>query len=234
MRTVRPTLDNAWVVIPAYNEAGSIASVVAGLRCAGYANVCVVNDGSADGTGALALRAGAHVLEHVTNFGQGAALQTGIDYALANDAQYVCTFDADGQHSAQSLSALLEAIDDHDADVALGSRFLSGGSNVPPLRRLLLRAALAFTRMHARVDVSDTHNGLRIFSRRAAQLVQIEQPQMAHASEILQKIGAAKLRYVEVPVTIAYTDYSREKGQSGFDSVKILLDLLYRSIAVRH
>jgi glycosyltransferase involved in cell wall biosynthesis len=234
MRIARPTLDNTWIVIPAYNEARSIASVVAGLRHAGYANVCVVNDGSGDGTGALALRAGAHVLEHVTNFGQGAALQTGIDYALANGAHYVCTFDADGQHSAQSLAMLLAAIDDHDADVALGSRFLNGESHVPLMRRLLLRAALGFTRMHARLDVSDTHNGLRVFSRRAAEIVRIEQPQMAHASEILQKIGAAKLRYVEVPVTIAYTDYSRAKGQSGFDSVKILLDLLYRSIAVRH
>lgn len=234
MRTVRPTPANTWIVIPAYNEARSIGTVVAGLRRDGYANVCVVNDGSADGTGALALRAGAHVLEHVTNFGQGAALQTGIDYALAQGAQYICTFDADGQHSTQSLAALLAAIDEHDADVALGSRFLSGGSNVPFLRRLLLRAALAFTRMHAHMQVSDTHNGLRVFSRRAAEIVRIEQPQMAHASEILQKIGAAKLRYVEVPVTIAYTDYSRAKGQSGFDSVKILLDLLYRSIAVRH
>lgn len=234
MRTVRPTLDNVWVIIPAYNEARSIGSVVAGLRHAGYQNVCVVNDGSSDGTAALALRSGAHVLEHVTNFGQGAALQTGIDYALAGGAQYVCTFDADGQHATQSLDALLHAIDAQEADVALGSRFLRDGSSVPPLRRVLLRAALAFTRLHARVDVTDTHNGLRVFSRRAAQLVRIEQPQMAHASEILQKIGAAKLRYVEVPVTIAYTDYSRAKGQSGFDSVKILLDLLYRSIAVRH
>jgi glycosyltransferase involved in cell wall biosynthesis len=234
MRDVRPTHDNAWVVIPAYNEARSIAGVVDGLRRAGYANVCVVNDGSRDGTGALALRAGAHVVEHITNFGQGAALQTGIDYALANGAQYVCTFDADGQHSVDSLGALLRAIDEANADVALGSRFLAGGSKIPPLRRVLLLAALAFTRLHARLDVSDTHNGLRVFSRRAAQIVRIEQPQMAHASEILQKIGAARLHYVEVPVTIAYTDYSRAKGQSGFDSVKILLDLLYRSIAVRH
>lgn len=231
--SARPAYDNVWIVIPAYNEARSIAAVVASLRHAGYANVCVVNDGSADGTSALALLAGAHVLDHVTNFGQGAALQTGIDYALQNGAQYICTFDADGQHSPQSLGALLAAIDEQGADVALGSRFL-GGSKVPLARRLLLRAALAFTRLHAHLEVSDTHNGLRVFSRRAAETVRIEQPQMAHASEILQKIGAAKLRYVEVPVTITYTDYSRAKGQSGFDSVKILLDLLYRSIAVRH
>ncbi|HEV3090255.1 MAG TPA: glycosyltransferase family 2 protein [Candidatus Cybelea sp.] len=227
-------VDTVWIVVPAYNEAKSIVAVVTGLRRAGYGNVCVVNDGSADQTAALALRAGAHVVEHIINLGQGAALQTGIDYALAHGAQYICTFDADGQHGTASLGDLLAALARSNADVALGSRFLNDASNVPLLRRLLLRAALAFTRMHAHLKVTDTHNGLRALTRRAAQEFRIEQPQMAHASEILQKIGAAKLAYVEVPVRIDYTAYSRKKGQSGFDSVKILLDLLYRSIALRH
>ena len=226
--------QETWVVIPAYNEAASIAAVVTSLRLAGFDNICVVNDGSKDATAAIARRAGAHVLEHVTNFGQGAALQTGIDYALGRGAQHVCTFDADGQHSPDSLQALLDAMRAGDADIALGSRFLNGAAPIPPLRRILLRAALAFTHLHARVRVTDTHHGLRVFSRKAAQMLRIEQPQMAHASEILQKIGAANLRYVEVPVNVAYSEYSSAKGQSGFDSVKILLDLLYRSIAVRH
>ena len=104
----------------------------------------------------------------------------------------------------------------------------------PPSRRLLLKAALLFTKAHARLSVTDTHNGLRLFTRHAAELITIEQPGMAHASEILQKLGAAKLKFVEVPVKIDYTAYSRKKGQSGFDSVKILLDLIYRSIALRH
>jgi glycosyltransferase involved in cell wall biosynthesis len=166
--------------------------------------------------------------------GQGAALQTGIDYALAHGAGFVCTFDADGQHSPQAITDLLEGLDRSGAEIALGSRFLEMGASVPPLRRTLLRAALLFTRLHARVDVTDTHNGLRALTRRAAEAIRIEQPQMAHASEILQKIGIQKLAFVEVPVQIDYTGYSRKKGQSGFDSVKILLDLLYRSIAVRH
>jgi polyprenyl-phospho-N-acetylgalactosaminyl synthase len=228
------TRDNVWVVIPAYNEAKTIAGVVSSLRRRGYRHVCVVSDGSADTTPVLALRAGADVLEHVVNLGQGAALATGIEYALARGAQYVCTFDADGQHSPDSIDDLREALERSHADVALGSRFLGTQCAVPFSRRILLRAALAFTHAHARVAVTDTHNGLRLFTRRAADAIKIEQPQMAHASEILQKLGASKLTFVEVPVEIAYTEYSKKKGQSGFDSVKIILDLLYRSIAVRH
>lgn len=225
--------DDVWIVVPAYNEAATIATVVGSLRVLGYCHVCVVNDGSSDASSELARNADAYVLDHVTNLGQGAALQTGIAYALKRGAQYVCTFDADGQHSPQSVSDLLDALERSSADVALGSRFLQGGSAVPLHRRLLLKAALLFTRLHARVNVTDTHNGLRAFTRRAAQMVEIEQPGMAHASEILQKLGASNLRIVEVPVEISYTPYSTRKGQSGFDSIKILLDLLYRSIALR-
>jgi glycosyltransferase involved in cell wall biosynthesis len=230
----RPTAENVWIVIPAYKEAATIGGVVTSLRVLGHQQVCVVNDGSPDDTGPLALAAGAHVLEHVVNLGQGAALQTGISYALANGAEYVCTFDADGQHPAEAVSDLLSALANSDADVALGSRFLGQASAIPPLRRLVLKAALAFTRMHSHLNVTDTHNGLRAFTRHAAQSIRIDQAGMAHASEILQKLGTAKLRFVEVPVQVRYTPYSRKKGQSGFDSIKILLDLLYRSIALRH
>jgi glycosyltransferase involved in cell wall biosynthesis len=226
-------MAKVWIVVPAYKEAATIATVVGSLLAEGYDRICVVNDGSPDDTGALALAAGAHVLRHVVNLGQGAALQTGITYALARGAEYICTFDADGQHAPRSVTDLLEALERSGADVALGSRFLDKECHVPPLRRLLLKAALAFTHLHARVPVTDTHNGLRLFTRRAAAAIRIEQAGMAHASEILQKLGATRLRFVEVPVEIRYTSYSRKKGQSGFDSVKILLDLLYRSIALR-
>jgi polyprenyl-phospho-N-acetylgalactosaminyl synthase len=225
--------DGVWIVIPAYNEAATIATVIGSLRASGYANVCVVNDGSSDATSLLARDADAYVLDHITNLGQGAALQTGIAYALKRGAEYVCTFDADGQHAPEAIGDLLDALERSNADAALGSRFLRGGGAVPLHRQLLLKAALLFTRLHARVNVTDTHNGLRAFTRRAAELIQIEQPGMAHASEILQKLGSLELSIVEVPVEIAYTSYSTRKGQSGFDSIKILLDLLYRSIALR-
>lgn len=225
--------EKLWIVIPAYREAATIGNVVSSLRALGYNNICVVNDGSPDNTAELARASGAHVLDHIVNLGQGAALQTGIDYALLSGAQFICTFDADGQHAARSVGDLYDALTSADADVALGSRFLDSESNVPILRRTLLRAALLFTRLHAHIYVTDTHNGLRLFTRRAAQAITIEQPGMAHASEILQKIGTAKLRFVEVPVRISYDANAPRKGQSGFDSVKILLDLLYRSLAAR-
>jgi glycosyltransferase involved in cell wall biosynthesis len=224
---------DVWVVVPAYNEGQTIAAVLQSLQAAGYRNLCVVNDGSSDDTSRRAKAGGAYVLDHVTNLGQGAALQTGITYALARGARYICTFDADGQHPAAAIGNLRAALERTGADVAMGSRFLGTASCVPAHRRILLKAALAFTRLHARVKVTDTHNGLRLFTRRAAQTIRIEQPGMAHASEILQKLGASGLSFVEVPVRILYTEYSQKKGQSGFESVKILLDLLYGSLALR-
>ncbi|HEY1653478.1 MAG TPA: glycosyltransferase family 2 protein [Candidatus Tumulicola sp.] len=228
-----PDLKTVWIVVPALNEATTIADVVTGLADLGYPNICVVDDGSRDATAEEATANGAHVLSHIINFGQGAALQTGISYALGKGARYVCTFDADGQHSPKSIDSLLTALLGARADVALGSRFVTKTSAVPRRRRLLLGAALLFTRFHARLNVTDTHNGLRAFTRRAAELITINQAHMAHASEILQKIGTAKLSFVEVPVEVSYSLYSRRKGQSGFDFIKILLDLLYRSIALR-
>jgi glycosyltransferase involved in cell wall biosynthesis len=227
-------LGDVWIVIPAYNEAAMIGSVVESLRSLRYPNLCVVNDGSSDETSDLACRAGAYVLNHITNLGQGAALETGIQFALQRGAQYVCTFDADGQHSPHSIGDLLMALKASGADVAIGSRFLGSGSAIPLHRRLLLKAAVWFTRLHARVYVTDTHNGLRAFTRQAAQKIHIEQPGMAHASEILHKLGTSGMQFVEVPVKVAYTAYSRRKGQATLDSIKILLDLLYGSIALRH
>jgi hypothetical protein len=101
---------------------------------------------------------------------------------------------------------------------------------MPRSRRLLLKAAVAFTRAHARLPVSDTHNGLRLFTRAAAERIAIRQPRMAHGSEILSEIARTKLPFVEVPTTIRYTTYSRRKGQHFFDSIKIVLDLAYDSL----
>jgi glycosyltransferase involved in cell wall biosynthesis len=232
-RPTREDIAQTWVIVPAYNEESPIGAVVRSLRAAGFVQVCVVDDGSRDDTAGIARGAGAYVLRHLINLGQGAALQTGIAYALRNGAAYVCTFDADGQHAAESITDLLHALIQARADVALGSRFLRNAAAVPPLRRLLLKGALLFTRLHANLNVTDTHNGLRVFTRRAAQAISIQQPAMAHASEILQQIHSLRLTYVEVPVNVSYTNYSKAKGQSGFDSIRILLDLLYRAMASR-
>jgi glycosyltransferase involved in cell wall biosynthesis len=218
-----------YVVIPAYNEGPVISRVVGEVRRAGYA-VVVVNDGSRDATADAAHAVGAAVVTHFFNLGQGAALQTGIDYALAQGAEVIVTFDADGQHRVSDISRLTEALLQDHADFALGSRFLGQAPNLPPLRRALLRAATAFTRLTTGLQVTDTHNGLRAMTRRGAAAIRLRQNRMAHASEWLSQIAASGLRYVERPVTIEYTAYSLAKGQSIGDAILILLDLFARRL----
>jgi polyprenyl-phospho-N-acetylgalactosaminyl synthase len=223
------TLTGVWVVVAAYNEARTIGRVVAELASLPY-RVVVVDDGSADETAEIAARAGAEVLRHPINLGQGAALQTGIDYALLRGASQVVTFDADGQHRPDDIAVLLAALSAHDADFALGSRFRGAAVDLPPLRRLMLRAATVFTRLTAGLDVTDAHNGLRAMTRRGAARIRLRQNRMAHASEILHQIAASGLRYVEVPVTIQYSRYSLAKGQRASEFVVILLDLFARRL----
>ena len=217
------------MVIAAYNEARAIGRVLAGLASLPY-RVVVVDDGSTDATGHVAARAGAEVLTHPINLGQGAALQTGIDYALLRGASHVVTFDADGQHRPEDIAGLLAALAAHQGDFALGSRFRGAAVDLPPLRRLMLRAATWFTRLTTGLDVTDAHNGLRAMTRRGAAHIRLRQNRMAHASEILHQIAASGLRYVEAPVTIQYSRYSLAKGQRASEFVVILLDLFARRL----
>ena len=220
---------NLWVICAAYNEAATIGGVAAELRRAGH-QVVVVDDGSLDHTRDIAATAGAHVVAHPINLGQGAALQTGIDYALGRGADVLVTFDADGQHRVSDIPRLLDALRRERADFALGSRFLGQTTNLPILRRWLLQAATVFTRLTTGLRLTDSHNGLRAFTRKGAAAIRLRQNRMAHASEILVEIAQSGLRYVEVPVTIDYTAYSLAKGQRIGDSVTILLDLFAQEL----
>jgi glycosyltransferase involved in cell wall biosynthesis len=211
-------------VIAAYNEAGVIARVIADVRRGGFP-IVLVDDGSADTTSVVAERAGAVVVRHPVNLGQGAALQTGIEFALYKGADVIVTFDADGQHRAADIAALVDAVTQDGVDYALGSRFLGCAVNLPLTRRLLLTAATWFTRITSGLSVTDTHNGLRAMTRRGASAIRLRQNRMAHASEILSQIAASRLKYVEVPVTIEYSAYSLAKGQKLGDALSILVDL---------
>jgi glycosyltransferase involved in cell wall biosynthesis len=220
---------NLWVICAAYNEATTIGRVVADLRGSGY-RVVAVDDGSRDGTRHIAAAAGADVVVHPVNLGQGAALQTGIDYALAQGADILVTFDADGQHRVADIPILVEALRRERADFALGSRFLGQTYNLPRLRRWVLYAATIFTRLTTGLRLTDAHNGLRALTRTGAAAIRLRQNRMAHASEILVEIAQSGLAYVEVPVTIEYTAYSLAKGQRIGDSVTILLDLFAQEL----
>jgi len=217
--------SGVFAVVPAFNEASTIGDVVRNtLRS--VERVVVIDDASTDGTATVALSAGAEVVRHPINLGQGAAIQTGITHSLAEGARYIVTLDADGQHEPDQINLMMESMAAAHADVALGSRFKGEAINIGRLRRVVLKLAVLFTRLTTGLDVSDSHNGFRMFSAAAARQLQIRQNRMAHASEILEEISRKRVSFVEVPVTVRYTDYSHAKGQSNLDSVNILLDLI--------
>lgn len=217
--------DEIFIVIPAYNEGTCLESVVREVREI-YPNVVVVDDGSQDETFEVARRCAAYALRHLINRGQGAALQTGIDFARLRGAQYIVTFDADGQHCVEDIAAMVSPIYHGDCDITLGSRFLGQAVDLPTSRRLMLRLGVWFTRLVNRVNLTDTHNGLRAFSRRAAEGINITLDGMAHASEIIDQVKRSGLPFREVPVKIRYTDYSLSKGQSSRGAMRIAFHYL--------
>lgn len=212
------------VVIPAYNESKVIAPVISDVRHHADA-VVVVDDGSGDETARTATIAGAIVVSHEVNRGQGAALQTGITYATEQGYDVIVTFDADGQHRASEIPDMIAPIINDGMDVALGSRFLNKKTNLPFSRKIVLKIAAFLTRLYTGLAVTDAHNGFRAFSRQAASLISLRHEGMAHASEILEQIRQHNLRYREVPVTIVYTDYSLAKGQRLSNAFSIVWEL---------
>lgn len=217
--------DGVFVVVPAYNEAPAIGAVLHELHAV-CRHIVVVDDGSTDGTHEAARASADYVLRHPINCGQGAALQTGIDFALLRGAEYIVTFDADGQHRVEDVAVLLAPILSGECDIALGSRFLGTSVGLPPLRRRILRLGVLFTRLVNGVNLTDAHNGLRAFSRRAAQRINLRLDRMAHATELIDQVRQSGLPFKEVPVQIRYTPYSLRKGQSTRGAIRIALHYL--------
>ncbi len=216
---------DTWLIVPLYNEGQVVGDVIRHAR-ESFCKIVCVDDGSRDDSGQIAAEAGAVVVTHPVNLGQGAALQTGIRYAMGDPAaNYFVTFDSDGQHRTEDAERMVQRLRTEEFDVILGSRFLDSEVEAGLLKRIVLKAAVLFERMTTKLKVTDTHNGLRALNRTAAEKIHIRQNRMAHGSEILQEIAAHKLRYSEEPVHIIYTEYSMAKGQSLWNSINILDEL---------
>lgn len=218
-----------YVVVPAYNEESVIGAVIEDLSTVvPPQRIIVIDDGSSDSTVMVAERAGATVLRHRINRGQGAAIATGIEFALGLGAEIIVTFDADGQHRATDIVDLVTPIINGSADVVLGNRFLEyKPEGIRKDRYLILKLGAIFTWFVSGIRVSDCQNGLRALSRQAAKAIQIKQDRMAHASEILDEIAREKLRYVEVPVKVVYTEHSLRKGQRTSSAFSIAARFLF-------
>lgn len=218
------------LIIPVYNEEKVIRGVIEEASKT-FSKIVCVNDGSHDDSSYKILETSAELVEHPVNLGQGAALQTGIEYAYQDEStKYFVTFDADGQHRIEDVLKMLEYIRSNEVDIILGSRFLGKAENVSSLKRVVLKAAVIFSNITTGLKLTDAHNGLRVFNRRVASGINITMPDMAHASEIIHRIAERKYVYHEMPVTITYTEYSKSKGQSLMNAINITFDLMLQKV----
>jgi glycosyltransferase involved in cell wall biosynthesis len=224
-------VEDVAFVVPVFNEERVIGSVVKGIlvHCP---NVVCVNDGSTDNSEREILDSGAYLVNHPINMGQGAALQTGLEFArMLPGVHRFVTFDADGQHRVSDALRMLEILDESDVDIVLGSRFLGQTTGASFMRRTVLKMAVRFTNATSGVKLTDAHNGLRALNQHTADTLRITASDMTHASEIIELIARNDYRYVEVPVTIDYTDYSQAKGQAVINAVNIAFDTLLRKLS---
>lgn len=217
---------DVWVIVPTYNEAPVVRAVLEGLL-ERFPNVVAVDDCSTDSSAQEIVASGARLVSHPINMGAGGALQTGVDFALMDPgAELFVTFDADGQHRVADAVAMVDHIRTHGSDVLLGSRFLGAAVNMTRSRRLLLMAGRWFEKMSTGIALTDSHNGLRVFNRSFAEVLNLRMTDMAWATEFLTRAATTGMTVEEFPVTIDYTDYSRTKGQHSINSINIGVDIL--------
>jgi polyprenyl-phospho-N-acetylgalactosaminyl synthase len=224
-------MSKVYFIIPVWNEASVIRRVLEEVLKQ-YNNVVCVNDGSTDNSSAEIAKTEAIRVEHSINLGQGAALQTGIDYALQDPkASIFVTYDADGQHRLSDVTKMIKVLKDSGVDIVLGSRFLGQTENLKTSKKLLLKAAILFTNKSTGLRLTDAHNGLRVFNRDFAQKLKLTFSDMTHASEIVERISNYGFKFVEVPVKIKYTPYSMSKGQSSINAINIAFDASLHKIS---
>lgn len=223
--------EDTYIIIPVYNEATVIKSVIQDA-IKKFSKIVCVNDGSSDNSAREILKTKARLVSHPINLGQGAALQTGVDYALQDPkAEYFVTFDADGQHSLEDVSRMLRIIKKDNLDIVVGSRFLGEAQDITLFKKLILKGAVLFSNATTGIKLTDAHNGLRVFNRRFAENLNITMSDMTHASEVTHRIADGGYKYKEVPVTINYSEYSKSKGQSSLNAVNIVFDLLMHKVS---
>lgn len=221
------------IVIPVYNESQVVKNVIESLKIKRPKDIIIaVNDGSSDNSLDVLLSIKRiYTLSHDVNLGQGAALQTGIAMARKLDCKYVVTFDSDGQHSSDDIQPFFDDIESKNLDIIMGSRFLDGStSNVSTFKKYFLKLSTIFTYIVSGIKLSDSHNGFRIINIRNNPKFELRHNGMSHASEVIDLVKSLNMQYAEKPCTIIYSDYSKAKGQSIWNSINIVLEIFVQRL----
>jgi len=218
------------ILIPAYNEEKTLDRVIQTLpkKFPGIKSqeIIVVNDGSFDRTREVALKQKATVISHWLNRGLGGALGTGFEYVRRHNFDLVVTFDADGQHHPEDIAPVIRPIVQKKADMVVGSRFITKKGLMPWYRRIGIFVMNIITYLLFWVWTTDSQSGLRAFSRRAIQAIEIKSNKMEVSSEFFNEIQSKNLRLAEAPIRSIYTHYSLSKGQKNINGFRILFKLI--------
>ena len=226
-------INNTFIIVPVYNEQEVIGTVLQKIKKFFLSsNIICVDDGSSDNSVNEIIKEKVVLLRHIINLGQGAAIHTGIQYALKMNAKYFVTFDSDGQHSIVDAKKMLNFLVKKKLNIVLGSRFLKIKSKkkIPILRSIILFWAIKLSNLFYGIKLSDTHNGLRVFDFKFAKTLKIRMIGMSHPAEFVVNIKKNKFFYAEYPTNINYTKYSISKGQANINSFNILFDMLINKI----
>lgn len=217
--------NSIFVIVPCFNEAYIIRETAEQLLP--HYSVVVVDDASSDDTKQKLKGLPVYYIKHPVNLGQGAAVQTGIDFALKKGAEYLVTFDADGQHHAADIRKMLDILIKENAGIIFGSRFLPGSAtNISVTRKIMLKIARFINYLASGMLLSDANNGLRIMTRETAEKMQITENRSSHNAQVQNLVKLNRIKYAECPVSISYSDYSRKKGMRNISSIRILYDLI--------
>jgi len=221
-----------YLIVPAFNEGRVVGATLANLpqTFAGIDDVTVVviDDGSTDDTADVVLRCGdprVVLLRHAINRGLGGALGTGLEYARRHGADFVITYDADGQHAPEDIVSVLGPLVAGKADAVVGSRLLTP-KGMPWYRIVGNWGLNLFTYFVFGMWTTDSQSGMRGFSKSAVSQIDVRMDRMEVSSEFIKEIRRCRLRYDEVPIRAIYSDYSLAKGQSNWNAFNILIRLV--------
>ena len=190
--------------IPAYNEEKNIAKIIIKLKKI-TDSIIVCDDGSSDMTSEIAKNLGVIVISHKKNMGYGAAIRTIFEKSAEIDSDILVTFDADGQHRIEDISRVLHPLENSEADIVIGSRFLGKQSNVPNYRKLGIKVITQVTNSSIKTKLTDSQSGFRAYSKQVLSKISLSEIGMGISTEILIKASSEGLRITEVPITILYS-----------------------------
>ena len=191
--------------IPAYNEEKNIASIITKLKNI-TDSIIVCDDGSSDMTSEISKNLGAVVISHKKNMGYGAAIRTIFQKSVELDSDILVTFDADGQHRIDDIKKILQPLENNEADIVVGSRFLDNETKVPNYRKIGIKVITQVTNASLKKKLTDSQSGFRAYNKQALTQISPSEMGMGISTEILIKASNKGLRIAEIPITILYHD----------------------------